>query len=994
MGDKESSFIQYPKLITGYVDSELEPCRPILEGEWVKISYEGVLPPQIVFDGITGTIFSKSILTSYPLTTIKVIGEDIHGETHLVTFDIEIKTCNKQRLSVIVTTNTTPKYMYWSVFEGEVEEIRQGVNEGSMQTSAILIHEQKGHDSIMSTAQIHLCVDNYKIYSMVGYNTEMDRWELPASWNVFISVDTGYSKSYIHRLAYGTVPPPDLAVSSRSMTNDNGVDDSFNARNEMNGKIPYSMGVYGPRSSVVTFGVFNYMSNQALNGVDTNGDGPMNEPMNEPSTTSDDQNHLIRVLKTDSTPPPTWNTAGFDDSTWNEIRIKDLGTFERTTVYVRKILIVSSFEHPSTIDLALTGFGGIIGYLNGVRICRRFLPKDNVTATTYSNSGYDTFNINAHIIMRIQNVILGTNILAFEIHVPSSEFLMRTVQFDLLVSGNHGGKSLMDRTPETCDALLTNHVSSLVDGGIALYLFDRNLQYSLERYSFSFNTNASIAFEALNEEGIVFNAFRLFTYASNNKKVSFRLLGRYDETTEYVELVKRKYQLLMDRKPLHVDCPAGLLKFRQFLLVILNTNHFDNFGISLISLMYCSKSIDFCPEKDGYPSVSVGSVSPGACFENMDGFSYRICDSQLSLGDVQYDKCFDRPPVDITYPKVNYTIYLGIEYGKGEIQAKATGNIRRYVIEPPLETGLEMENITGLIFGKINHEYEREYLVKGYNDAGSVGTKIRLEGVRGFCESTSMYAKTELLNQASYSCSGRSVLWVGTRTADCMLSRDTNEKQFVNERGMCVNLGVVGVVLCALFIGVYVLLYYVKQYRHSAKRYLSRSKKKKPKIPSSQSTPLINDIELSGMNMRYLSTSFIIERDLSHVDSYNSKKGSVRLESASSMSSSHSYNSNNGSMRYSNLRYNNNQGSMNSNNSNSNLRRDSPNDEYHDDGDYDDGDDGIDYFPVIMEEDGAHHQGISKNKLLGSKRIKKTKKKPDIPNSLPRFPSSLWPSSF
>ncbi len=173
------------------------------------------------------------------------------------------------------------------------------------------------------------------------------------------------------------------------------------------------------------------------------------------------QRSVWRYLDTGVDPGATWNTSGFNDSSWaTGLAQLGYGDGDETTVIgfgpdINNRYITTWFRHAWWVDnpnlfnslqLRLLRDDGAVVYINGTEVARQNMPAGTITAATLAPvavGGTDEatfFNTS----VSAGTLVAGTNIIAVEIHQASAS--SSDVSFDLQLlglSGNAGAPSVV-----------------------------------------------------------------------------------------------------------------------------------------------------------------------------------------------------------------------------------------------------------------------------------------------------------------------------------------------------------------------------------------------------------------------------------------------------------------------------------------------------------------------------------------------------------------------
>ena len=124
-----------------------------------------------------------------------------------------------------------------------------------------------------------------------------------------------------------------------------------------------------------------------------------------------------KVYQGDSV-PAGWNTANFDDATWETKKAAEIPNSASVTTYIRKSFQLTNVDDYQVLNVRMKYAGGVAVYFNGNRVAR-FNLIDDFESNTESIEVHDaTIFSKFHIILVTAGVQEGTNVIAFEVHRP------------------------------------------------------------------------------------------------------------------------------------------------------------------------------------------------------------------------------------------------------------------------------------------------------------------------------------------------------------------------------------------------------------------------------------------------------------------------------------------------------------------------------------------------------------------------------------------------
>ena len=132
-----------------------------------------------------------------------------------------------------------------------------------------------------------------------------------------------------------------------------------------------------------------------------------------------------------------WTALNFGDSNWTPTTMGSAPAMSGTQ-YFRKTF--TGIANMAAYEYRFNYRYGIIAYVNGVEIYRDHMPAGTVTPSTSSSGSFDAYEYHG-VIRTAGEVIVGNNVLAVELHFPSSG--ENEVEFDAFVA------ALASSTPTT-----------------------------------------------------------------------------------------------------------------------------------------------------------------------------------------------------------------------------------------------------------------------------------------------------------------------------------------------------------------------------------------------------------------------------------------------------------------------------------------------------------------------------------------------------------------
>ena len=490
-----------------------------------------------------------------------------------------------------------------------------------------------------------------------------------------------------------------------------------------------------------------------------------------------------------------WNTASFDDATWETKKAAEIPNSASVTTYIRKSFQLTNVDDYQVLNVRMKYAGGVAVYFNGNRVAR-FNLIDDFEFNTESIEVHDaTIFSKFHIILVTAGVQEGTNVIAFEVHRPVGTSSSEPFVFD--ATGVFG--------VETCSAVIdsfTQLTSTQVNTGTLEGIMD------LDPYTMGLLPNSIgsyIEWTVENLEGSKWNSFNLIS-AEDMRSISFILFGIHnlqDDQEERTTMLRTYDTTINSRTKPQISVPVALSSYRWYRWEVLIP---PTYSTSIISMhfAYCKASGAVCPGIDAYPPVAEGQISPSSCPDGYRGYSYREC-SNGQLGEVKMDKCAYKRPADVRYKSGRYTFVIDLSVTTG-VPSYSNIATRFFMDEGvQLPQGLVFNEQTGEISGIPKEPVNATaYTVYAANPSGATSTTVTIGVRKGQCKAEDVFPVTDVGTVAVYKCSTHGSN-LGTKKRECVLGATDGE--WKKESGTCISvLTVVIIVFIAIVVIVVVVL--------------------------------------------------------------------------------------------------------------------------------------------------------------------------------------------
>ena len=492
--------------------------------------------------------------------------------------------------------------------------------------------------------------------------------------------------------------------------------------------------------------------------------------------------------------PTSWTDYDFDDRTWTNMYPSLLPPMKVDTLYLRRSFFIDRLDAVPVLNVHVWYIGGIIAYLNGVRVARFRISLDNTLQSTNQEIISNVF----HILLAISGGRNESNVLAIELRFQKGS----TPYFD--ATGIYGVEPC-SRVLDSITLIESDHI----ENPKALF------QMGTWGITVIPNSYPFISWRVDNEEGSLFNQYRLVS-RQDYEGLSYELSALIPHTNQDEMLAVSVNQTLLSHTSHRHSVPYGMMGFREFHWslhrAVWMTHQFLSF-----SLYYCQNSALICPGSGDFPPVAEGQISPAPCENGFTGYRYREC-MNGSLGTIHRDHCHMLPPECVSYGSDMIEFVQGL-FGESN-EPSYFGIVNRFYVDPgyPLPEGLELDPTSGVIQGIPMEVVKSVFTVYAENEGGVRSSRIFIVVRKGKCSGTGLLPEGQVGDVVTINC--RTVgMGFGTRTVQCILG--DRDGVWENERGVCVSyiyIILVVAIIIALVVSIVVLLFSHKRKEALRKR--------------------------------------------------------------------------------------------------------------------------------------------------------------------------------
>lgn len=394
-----------------------------------------------------------------------------------------------------------------------------------------------------------------------------------------------------------------------------------------------------------------------------------------------------------------------------------------TSYYAAEFYFDDDVSHIYSLNLGITYDAGIIVYLNGRELYRKFLPTSGVSHSTRANGVY-TDVISRSIVAGQMLIQSGKNYIAIETHkhrnsktVDPFRASATPVIYD---TANCWGRTPVRnmKTKSTGNKVShdgTNGIVSSIDYDIATTM--------IARYETS-EAPIEITYTYVDEKAEFFSRFDYYTGANSGNffPKGFKIYASNEpDSTEWDLLLDnqadvfgtgsyqvKNFELSNNYKP------YNSYKFRFEGVKGLTNGKFE---IRAAEIRAVSCTFNFCPSVDDWPQTAARYTAKKLCNETgYSGYIVRDCLSSAVWGQPDSSRCL-RSATSISYESSTLDFPIGSD--KSYIANTNSGGVNRFSISCSLPRGVQFDPDTGTISGTATSQQTSTCVITAITNDGS-----------------------------------------------------------------------------------------------------------------------------------------------------------------------------------------------------------------------------------------------------------------------------------
>ena len=412
-------------------------------------------------------------------------------------------------------------------------------------------------------------------------------------------------------------------------------------------------------------------------------------------------------------------------STWKEAKPGEFGNFAGTTAYFRKTFTVENLDSYASLAFTVKTAYGVIVYINGEKVYSYNMPDGTITySTACFIKHYQTMNVGSSIAVQYSNLVIGANVVCFEVHVFDST-ATNEIDFDSTIQFTSDGSfRLLDGEPSS-DLPNDEEISKLFDnvkgtvyisgprcvGAAPTWTYNNDRREFISSYTvitgprcnsrtpsawrFEGSNDGihwSLLHEATNQYFTEYSVERTFDFYNSKVYNMYRLQASECSNTDPVES--------------SADCSVE-----------------GGNGFQLAELSMYSKRLQAAcePTEDGYGGAVEGDYAYKDCEEYYQGKYQALC-SEGQLIKIE-NNCYPMAIYGIEYDSEYLTIQQKTDFSFTPVVRGAEYSC---FITPELPAGVSFDSETARIYGRYDEIAMFNYTVTCTNREGSYSSDIHL----------------------------------------------------------------------------------------------------------------------------------------------------------------------------------------------------------------------------------------------------------------------------
>ena len=436
-----------------------------------------------------------------------------------------------------------------------------------------------------------------------------------------------------------------------------------------------------------------------------------------------------KFLNSGSAAPADWTQVQSTSAgSWQEAKPGSFGNFAGTTAYFRKTFNVDNLNTYAALAFTVKTTYGVIVYINGKQVYSYNMPQGTITHTTRCSVKLNQLmNVGSSIVVQYSDLIVGTNVICFEVHVADPA-ATNAIDFDSTLQFTADGSYRVLDGAASSDIDADEEVKKMFDnvkgsvyvsgprcvGATPTWSYNNDKREFISSYTIITGPNCNVRapsawrFEGSND-GIHWSILHevtgeLFTVYSKEKTYDF-----------YNNKVFSKYRMVV------TECANTEIYSYGGSCDINGSGSGTGFQLAELG-MYAKRLQAACePTNDGFRGAVEGQYAYKDCDQYYQG-RYRAMCTAGQLTNIE-NNCSPMAVYGIEYGSEYFTITQKSDFSYTPVVKGAEYTCS---ISPSLPAGITFDAGTGRISGRYDEVNSFTFTVTCGNSAGKYETKIIL----------------------------------------------------------------------------------------------------------------------------------------------------------------------------------------------------------------------------------------------------------------------------